>query len=363
MNIPTRRHVSDPSRKRSRSPREHDRDRNVNRQRSRSPHRRHHHHHHHHHRHRPKQPSTHTALPFHTHPLHKRDLATHCALFAEYLDLQKRLDLDALGEDEAHGRWKSFVGKWNRGELAEGWYDPGTKRKVDMRYTGEGSAGDGDVRPGSGGARGVEPGPIPAGERAVQDEGKDGGDGAGQDDDEEDEEDEDEYGPSLPTSEPKPLGPAVPSLQDLQHRQELLEDDREARRAQIRADRRLDRKTQKERLEELVPRAEPGTRERQLEKKRERASANQAFREAKDGGAGEMEEVGDKELMGGGDGEDDYKAQVKARERQKNQREIRKEEVLRARAAEREGRVAEHRRKEERTMGMLRELAKQRYGS
>lgn len=252
------------------------------------------------------------------------------------------------------------MGKWNRGELAEGWYDPDTKRKVDMRYAvvEEGSAGDGDARPGSGGARGTEPGPTPV----VRDEGAQGAD-TREDDNEDDDEDEDEYGPSLPASEAKPLGPAVPSIQDLQHRQELLEDDREAHRAKIREDRRLDRKTQKERLEELVPRAEPGTRERQLEKKQEKASANRAFRDAKDGGAGEMEEVGDKELMGGGDGEDDFKAQVKARERQKNQREIRKEEVLRARAAEREGRVAEHRRKEEKTMGMLRELAKQRFGS
>ncbi|KAI6823495.1 hypothetical protein KC340_g5971 [Hortaea werneckii] len=361
MNNPTRRHDSDSSRKRSRSPHEHTQDHNVNRQRSRSPHRRHHRHHHHHH-HRPKQPPPHTLLPFHARPLHKRDLDTHRALFAEYLDLQKRLDLVALGADEARGRWKSFVGKWNRGELAEGWYDPDTKRKVDARYAVEGSAGDGDVRPGSASARGVEAGPIPAGGGGVHDEEKDRGDGAGDDDDDDEDEEENEYGPSPPTSDTKPLGPAVPSLQDLQHRQELLEDDREAHRAQIRADRRLDRKTQKERLEELVPRAEPGTRERQLEKKQERASANRAFRDAKDGGgAGGMEEVGDKELMGGG--EDDYKAQLKARERQKNQREIRKEEVLRARAAEREGRVAEHRRKEERTMGMLRELAKQRFGS
>ncbi|KAI7719980.1 hypothetical protein KC353_g2535 [Hortaea werneckii] len=367
MNNPTRRHDSDSSRKRSRSPREPNRDHNVNRPRSRSPHRRHHHHHHHHHR--PKQPPPHTLLPFHARPLHKRDLDTHHALFAEYLDLQKRLDLAALGADEARGRWKSFVGKWNRGELAEGWYDPDTKRKVDARYAvvDEGSAGDVRSGPagGGGGAWGTEPEPP----SVVRDEGAHGAednrkdDNEDDDDDDEEEEEEDEYGPALPTSEAKPLGPAVPSLQDLQHRQELLEDDREAHRAKIRADRRLDRKAQKERLEELVPRAEPGTRERQLEKKQERASAHRAFRDAKDGGgaAGGMEEVGDKELMG--DGEDDYKAQVKARERQKNQREIRKEEVLRARAAEREGRVAEHRRKEERTMGMLRELAKQRFGS
>ncbi|RMZ20911.1 hypothetical protein D0859_15077 [Hortaea werneckii] len=307
MNESNRRHPPHSSRKRFRSPREDARDQHVNRHRSRSPDRRHHHEHghrhHHHHHQRPKHPSPHTVLPSHARPLHKRDVDTHRALFAEYLDLQKALDIDTLSADFVRGRWKSFVGKWNRGELAEGWYDPDTKRKVDLRFAGgeEGSARN--------------------------------------------------------------------TLPEEPHRRELLAEDREAQRAQIREDRRQDRKTQKERLEELVPRAEPGTRERQLEKKREKAAANRAFRDAKEGGgaaAGGMEEVDDKELMGGGgdgDGEDDYKAQIQARERQKNQREIRKEEVLRARAAEREGRVAEHRRKEERTMEMLRELAKQRFGS
>ncbi|KAI6842895.1 hypothetical protein KC365_g8902 [Hortaea werneckii] len=376
MNESNRRHPPHSSRKRSRSPREDARDQHVNRHRSRSPDRRHHHEHghrhHHHHHQRPKHPSPHTVLPSHARPLHKRDVDTHRALFAEYLDLQKALDIDTLSADEVRGRWKSFVGKWNRGELAEGWYDPDTKRKVDLRFAGgeEGSARntlpEEPVRTrGTGsGPSGVKDGGLPG-----ADDRRDVNEDDDEDEDEE-EDDEDEYGPSLPpSSEAQPLGPAVPSMQDLQHRRELLAEDREAQRAQIREDRRQDRKTQKERLEELVPRAEPGTRERQLEKKREKAAANRAFRDAKEGGgaaAGGMEEVDDKELMGGGgdgDGEDDYKAKIQARERQKNQREIRKEEVLRARAAEREGRVAEHRRKEERTMEMLRELAKQRFGS
>ncbi|GAB1729692.1 hypothetical protein NU195Hw_g3652t1 [Hortaea werneckii] len=385
MNEPPRRHHPHPSRKRSRSPRDHPRDHNVTRQRSRSPHRRHHHHPHehghrhdkHHHHHRSKHPSPHpvsipVSLPFHARPLHKRDLDTHRALFASYLDLQKGLDIDTLSADEARGRWKSFVGKWNRGVLAEGWYDPATKRREDGRVGSGGGGGE----EGEGSARiagldeldGTTPAVVVGGSGA---DGTEDGGVHGEDkckgDDEDDDEDEDEYGPSLPTTttESKPLGPAAPSPQDLQHRQELLDEDREAHRARIREDRRQDRKAQKERLEELVPRAEPGTRERQLEKKREKAFANRTFRDAKDGGeGGGMEDIGDKELMGGLEGgEDDYKAQVKARERQKNQREIRKEEVLRARAAEREGRVAEHRRKEEKTMEMLRELAKQRFGS
>jgi hypothetical protein len=67
-------------------------------------------------------------------------------------------------------------------------------------------------------------------------------------------------------------------------------------------------------------------------------------------------------MMGGGDAVDDSKAQLKTRQRAKNEREIRKEEQLRARETEREERLAEHRKKEDKTMDMLRALAQQRYG-
>jgi hypothetical protein len=164
----------------------------------------------------------------------------------------------------------------------------------------------------------------------------------------------------LPDAARSRAGPVVPSLQDIQHRQELIEEDREARKADLRYERKQDRNLQKERLEELVPRAQPGSRERQLEKKRETAAVIREFRDAKEGGG--MEEVGESELMGGGDSMDDYKAKMKTRERQNTEREIRKEEVLRARAAEREERLAQHRAKEDKTMEMLRGLAKQRYG-
>lgn len=122
--------------------------------------------------------------------------------------------------------------------------------------------------------------------------------------------------------------------------------------------RKLDRKRQKERLEELAPRAEPGSRERQLEKKRETAVANRSFREAKSPGAEEVPEAG---LMGD-DGVETYKAQIKATEKKKNERELRKEDILRAREAEREERLAVHRAKEEKTMDMLKAIARQRFG-
>ncbi|KAJ4293912.1 hypothetical protein N0V88_005426 [Collariella sp. IMI 366227] len=56
--------------------------------------------------------------------LSRSDLTSFKPLFAHYLDLQKQLDVNTLNDTELRGRWKSFMGKWNRGELAEGWYDP-----------------------------------------------------------------------------------------------------------------------------------------------------------------------------------------------------------------------------------------------
>jgi len=129
-------------------------------------------------------------------------------------------------------------------------------------------------------------------------------------------------------------------------------------RDDIRFARKLDRKDQKAALDELVPRAEPGTRERQLEKKKELNEKMKGFREKSPGAA----EVPEEELMGGGDGIDGYKKAKEVFERKKNERELRKEEILRARMAEREERLREYREKEDGTMEMLRRLAKERFG-
>jgi hypothetical protein len=135
-------------------------------------------------------------------------------------------------------------------------------------------------------------------------------------------------------------------------------EDRLARQDDARYDRKLDRKAQNAALDELVPRAEAGTRERQLEKKKEVNEKMKSFREKSPGAA----EVPDTELMGGGDGVGEYKKMKDDFERKKNERELRKEEILRARMAEREERLSEYRAKEESTMDMLKTLAKQRFG-
>lgn len=280
-------------------------------------------------------------LPYQRLPIDKRDFKHYEALFADYLDIQKGLDIDALSADEVKGRFKSFLGKWNRGELAQGWYDPEMQQRVEARFRS---------RPPPS-ARSVEDSSVQKSSEG-QYHAQEANDGNVSD-----EEDDDDYGPVLPDSG-RAAGAAIPSLQDLQHRRELAEEDWENRREDARFERKAERKLQKERLEELVPRAEPGSRERQLEKKREVTAGNRAFADAKTSG---MEEVNDKDLMGD-DGGDSFKAQMKVREKKKNEREIRKEEILRARAAEREERLAVHKQKEEKTMEMLKSIAKQRFG-
>ncbi|KAK6521371.1 hypothetical protein TWF506_001592 [Arthrobotrys conoides] len=164
--------------------------------------------------------------------------------------------------------------------------------------------------------------------------------------------DSDMIGPAIPASLAKPkAGAKPPTTQDLELQRELDEEESDLRRADLRYERKKERKLEKERLEELAPRAEAGSRERQLEKKRETASANKAFADAK---GGDMEEVGESTLMGGEESFHQHKA---AQERKKNERELRKEAMLRARKAEREERLQVHRAKEEQTMKMLRALA------
>ncbi|KAH7045340.1 hypothetical protein B0J12DRAFT_730034 [Macrophomina phaseolina] len=383
--MPSDRHRRDHcTRSRSRSP-HHDRHdtRTRTRTRSRSPSRRHHHHHHsrsqhHHDRRNEKKKKKHAAaasapasLPLNARPLSKHDYARYAPMFALYLDIQKQKILEELDEAEVKGRWKSFVGKWNRGELAEGWYDPATLQKAIASAAEEQDESEQAGRA-RGGARQRQSPDYGAGPRQQQqqqqqrrEQDREGDNGNerrdGRDDDDNDEDDDDEFGPAAMPGfvNTRRSGPAVPRLEDLEMRDELNAEDTEARTTTLRALRRADRALQKERLEEIAPRADPGSRERQLEKRAATTAVHRAFRDAKSPGA---EEVGEGDLMGGGDGVDDFRARKSEAERRKNEREIRKEEMLRARAAEREEKLAEHRAKEERTMEMLRALARARFG-
>ncbi|KAL3466630.1 hypothetical protein BJX64DRAFT_249509 [Aspergillus heterothallicus] len=295
------------------------------------------------------------VLPFNARQLSKRDLRAFEAMFAMYLDIQKGILLEELSEDEIKGRWKSFIGKWNRGELAEGWYDPSTLAKAQTSISAAGPSRDSPTYRISAGE--------PKGERSpMRDDGVDG-DGKDHDDD-------DEYGPmpdygSLSRGGGPIAGPTIPNMQDLELRNETAIEvsmsERHHTRQQYRAEVRSHKSELRHMQEEVAPRAEPGTQERRMEKRRDAAVANKAFAEAQRGGSPEA--APDDELMGSG--ENDLEAIKSAREREqrkKNEREIRREEILRARTAEREERVKRYKEKEEETIGWLKTLAKQRFG-
>lgn len=143
---------------------------------------------------------------------------------------------------------------------------------------------------------------------------------------------------------------------------ELADEDILDHRQILHQERLQDRKKQKEHIDELAPRAEAGTKDRMLEKKREKADNNRAFALAKTDTGG-FADVPDADLLGGDDrGIEGFKKQKREMDRKKNEREIRREEILKARQEEREQRVQVYRAKEEKTMSGLVALAKARFG-
>ena len=207
---------------------------------------------------------------------------------------------------------------------------------------------------------------------------------------EEKDEDEESYGPELPMSgKVRQLnhssGPTIPNLQDLEVRRgrlsafcfliiypancgvlEMIMEDAESARGNLKLERHAAARKHHDEMKELqefvAPRAEPGTHERKMEKRRETAAANRAFAESSRRG-GSPEAAPDEELMGSGENDLEALKKEQAKEkRRKNEREIRREEIQRARAAEREVQLNKYRAKEEQTIGWLRALAKQRFG-
>lgn len=154
----------------------------------------------------------------------------------------------------------------------------------------------------------------------------------------------------------KKAAATMPTIEDLDLQKEQITSSRLADLNTLRASRRADRALQKERLDELLPRPTAGSHEAKLEKKKLLSEKLNSFRDK----SPDMD-LPDAELMGGGGGggggTDSFKQLKAAKERKKNERELRKEAILRQRMEEREGRLRMHREKEERTIAMLRALA------
>ncbi|EGE06160.1 hypothetical protein TEQG_05056 [Trichophyton equinum CBS 127.97] len=310
------------------------------------------------------------ALPLGAAPLSKRDLSRYKTMFGTYLDIQKGIFIEDLDDRELKGRWKSFVGN-------EGWYDPATLRKALEGAYNRGSPETAIRSPRGRRAcpsyKNGEERPVDSREHhshgfndrslSVEHEGQN------KDQGEEEEEEEESYGPQIPTSQRQLYGyrsgPKIPTLADLTLKQEDEQLDLEESRSVNKAIRKQELNSHKGELrrieDEIAPRAEPGSRERLLEKKREKSASNRQFAEARRGGS-PIEAVADADLMGGGEGGDGFKKLKEKQMRKKNERELRKEEILRARAEEREIRLRSYRRKEDETMDYLRAIAQERFG-
>jgi hypothetical protein len=272
-----------------------------------------------------------------------------------------------MDTDEVQDQWEMFVRKWNAGRLDSKWYEPEMilrvirersleepRARVSITREGSATVGTGldvgvneymshtDVMEG-----------VPSRERLMEGNAED---------------EDDDYAPPLPPST-EPLGrtassskpgPAIPSLEDLELRRALQAEAEEDRLASLRLARRADRSVQKERLEEVAPKPDAGSHERKLEKRKATTDMMRQFTSAREGG--DIAEVDDKELIGGGDGADDYRRMLANMQRKKTEREVRREEIARARNAERDERVREYKAKEQETVEMLKELARQRFG-
>ncbi|PFH57069.1 hypothetical protein XA68_15559 [Ophiocordyceps unilateralis] len=291
-------------------------------------------------------------LPYSARPLVKADLQAFGSLFAYYLGVQKRKNAYDMDERELRGRWKRFVRRWNGNKLAEGWYDPDTFTRI-AKLDEEGWEEDAEEETVTGKSDLGRSGAPPV---STDDEDDDQND-----DKEEDDDDADDYGPTLPEkpSSRRRVGAKIPTLQDLTVRDELIREGQEAERTALRAARKADRKEQKEQLEELAPRAEAGTHERKMEKRRE---TNDKMRQFRDKSPGGIEASQEKDLMGGGDSVEEYR-QMKARERRrKSERQVRREEMERAQREIMEAKRRAWQVREQETVNMLRELARQRFG-
>jgi hypothetical protein len=249
----------------------------------------------------------------------------------------------------------------NDGKLAEGWYDPQTLEKAIASSNTTVSANSKPTSNMRSGRCAAQTGRSGAGEPHY----------AGQN--EEPDDNDNEFGPALPqpshelsiTTNSSNPGPSIPKLQDLQHARELAAEDALSSRREaskdLRADRKAEQAVRKSHLDEIAPPAEPGTRERQLEKRRELAASNRAFASAKTDPTDV--ELPDSDVIGGEDSLSELKRLKEIEERKRSEREIRKEEVMRARREEREERLREMQEKEEKTMEMLREIARARFGA
>ncbi|KAG5732638.1 hypothetical protein E4T56_gene16765 [Termitomyces sp. T112] len=272
-----------------------------------------------------RTPERDTKLPNDAKSISESDYFQKSDEFRAWLKDEKGKYFDELSGDRARSYFRKFVKTWNRGKLPKSLYagiDPSTvsakeRTAYKWSFASKSSRAEADAL------------------RAAREE------------------------ISAATQNRKPFsqvgsssrgrmqGPTLPSASDLALSRELaVERDQE----EWSYKRKRDRLEAKERIEDMVGPREMG-REGILEKKRAKREADQSFREKGEDGF----EADDTTLLGGGDS---FKDMIAKRDAAKNRHNTAREEKV---AAARE-RAEMFKQKEQATMDMFQQLAKQRFG-
>ncbi|KAG6840741.1 hypothetical protein C0991_004650 [Blastosporella zonata] len=284
-----------------------------NRSRSRSPH-----------RDRSRTPEEDIVLPHNASPISESDYFQKSDEFRNWLKDAKAKYFDELSGDRARSYFRKFVKAWNRGKLSKSLYagiDPATitakeQTAYKWSFASKSSRAEADAL------------------RAAREEisaathNRDSSSHA-------------------EPSRGRMQGPTLPSASDLALSRELTAEQQQEERSYKR---KRDKLEAKERVEEMVGPREMG-REGMLEKKRARREADRSFRDKGDEGL----EADESTLLGGGDS---FRDQITKRDAAKNKYNAAREEKV---AAARE-RASQFKQKEQATMDMFQQLAKQRFG-
>ncbi|GLB43683.1 hypothetical protein LshimejAT787_1401950 [Lyophyllum shimeji] len=276
---------------------------------------------------RSRTPERDRKLPSNASPISESDYFQKSDEFRIWLKEEKSKYFDELSGDRARSYFRKFVKAWNRGKLSKSLYagiDPSTvsattQTAYKWSFASKQSRADDEAlrsaREEISAATYNREAPSHA-------------------------------GPSR-TGWGRIQGPTLPTASDLALSREMAAEQREEERAYKR---KRDKLEAKERIEDMVGPREVG-REGMLEKKRARRDADRSFREKGDEGF----EVDESTLLGGGDS---FKDQIARRDATKQRYNAAREEKA---AAARE-RANMFKQKEQATMEMFQQMAKQRFG-
>ncbi|KDR85905.1 hypothetical protein GALMADRAFT_235057 [Galerina marginata CBS 339.88] len=285
-------------------------------------------------RNRSESPERRVELPKGVSPISEADYFQKSDEFRLWLKEEKGKYFDGLSGDRARSYFRKFVKAWNRGKLADTYYDgiaPGsmlatTNTSYKWSFASKSRVDEDALR-----AARAEVGAATYGKDPKFSSSGHHTTASG----------------SRPSGSGRVQGPAMPSAADLTLARELTKEQLDEERSYKR---KRDKLEAKERIEDMVG-PKPVGREGMLEKKRAKREGDRTFREKGDEGL----ELDESTLMGGGDSFRDQLARRDMSKKRYEQKNDEKQNAIRERSSA-------FREKEKATMDMFQQLAKQRFG-